>query len=315
MDKNRQEELHAEAKSELIHSKSAKTLIERAKQEVPGFTSHYAKFEEQMTIGGYSQSTLFSYSRAVAKVSLYFKKSLLDLDSEEVNQFLFALAKEKKASSTFFKHTVYGLRFFFRLYDLEDRVLKLPTVKNDRKLPVVLSYQELKRLFKAPQRLKHRVLLSLIYSAGLRLGEVCSLKISDIDSDRMLIRVVKSKGDRDRYVPLSKVILKGLRRYIQSSKPKVYLFNGRKKSDPLGHGAVQQTFRLAVKKSGIIKDVSVHSLRHSYATHLLEQGVDIITIKELLGHVAIETTLLYLHVAKISKTSSHSPLDTLYPIN
>ena len=198
MDKNRQEELYSDGKSELIHTKSAKTLIERAKQEVPGFIAHYAKFEEQMTIGGYSQSTLFNYSRAVAKVSLYFKKSLLDLDSDEVNQFLFALAKEKKASSTFFKHTIYGLRFFFRLYDLEDRVLKLPTVKNDRKLPIVLSKQELKRLFKAPQRLKHRVLLSLIYSAGLRLGEVCALKISDIDSDRMLIRVVKSKGNRDR---------------------------------------------------------------------------------------------------------------------
>jgi len=265
-----------------------------------------------MTIGGYSQSTLFNYSRAVAKVSLYFKKSLLDLDSDEVNQFLYALAKDKKASSTYFKHTVYGLRFFFRLYDLEDRVLKLPTVKNDRKLPVVLSSEELKRLFKAPQRLKHRVILSLVYSAGLRVSEVCALKISDIDSDRMLIRVVKSKGDRDRYVPLSTVVLKGLRKYVRSSKPKIYLFNGRTKAKSLGHAAVQQSFRLAVKKAKILKEVSVHSLRHSYATHLLEQGVDIVTIKELLGHVAIETTLMYLHVAKISKTSSHSPLDTLY---
>jgi integrase/recombinase XerD len=315
MDKNRKQKLDAVDKQEIIRSKTVKTLIERAKREVPEFIEHYSKFEEQMTIGGYSQSTLFNYSRAVAKVSLYFKKSLLDLDSDEVNQFLFAIAKEKKASSTFFKHTVYGLRFFFRLYDLEDRVLKLPTVKNDRKLPVVLSAEELKRLFKAPQRLKQRVLLSLIYSAGLRLGEVSALKISDIDSDRMLIRVVKSKGDCDRYVPLSEVILKGLRRYIQSSKPKVYLFNGRKKGEPLGHGAVQQSFRLAVKKAKILKDVSVHSLRHSYATHLLEQGIDIITIKELLGHVAIETTLLYLHVAKIDKTSSHCPLDTLYQAN
>lgn len=315
MDKNIKQKLDSGSKLEVIKSKSAKTLIERAKREVPGFVGHYSKFEEQMTIGGYSQSTLFNYSRAVAKVSLYFKKSLLDLDSDEVNTFLFAIAKEKKASSTFFKHTVYGLRFFFRLYDLEDRVLKLPTIKNDRKLPVVLSAAELKRLFKAPQRLKQRVLLSLIYSAGLRLGEVCRLKISDIDSDRMLIRVVKSKGDRDRYVPLSTVILKGLRKYIQSSKPKIYLFNGLKKGTPLGHGAVQQSFRLAIKNAAIIKDVSVHSLRHSYATHLLEQGVDIITIKELLGHVAIETTLMYLHVAKIDKTSSHSPLDTLYDIN
>jgi len=265
-----------------------------------------------LTIGGYSSSTLFNYSRAVAKVSLYFKKSLLDLDPDEVNEFLFDLAKEKKASSTYFKHTVYGLRFFFKLYGLEDRVFRLPTVKNDRKVPVVISRQELKRLFVAPQRLKHRVLLALIYSAGLRVSEVCSLKISDIDSDRMQIRVVKSKGKCDRYVPLSEVMLCGLRRYVQSSLPKVYLFNGRIKGEPLGTGAVQQSFRLALKKAGIIKEVSVHSLRHTYATHLLEEGVDIVTIKELLGHASIQTTMVYLHVAKVNRVNAHSPLDTLY---
>lgn len=271
---------------------SAKTIVEKAKREVPGFREHFAKFEEQVTIGGYSASTLFNYSRAVAKISLHFKKSLLELDPDEVNQFLFLLAKEKKASSTYFKHTVYGLRFFFRLYGMEDRALRLPTVKNDRKLPVVLSYTELKRLLFTPQRLKQRVLFALIYSAGLRVGEVCRLKISDIDSDRMLIRIIKSKGKADRYVPLSGYILKGLRRYVKSAKPKVYLFNGKVKGEPLGKSAVQQSFRLAVKKAGIIKDVCVHSLRHSYATHLLEQGVDIVTIKELLGHATIETTMI-----------------------
>src|SRR5690554_1132800 len=137
---------------------SAKTLIERAKNEVPFFREHYSKLEEQMTIGGYSQSTLFNYSRAVAKVSLHFKKSLLDLDPDEVNQWLFFLAKEKTASSTYFKHTVYGLRFFFRLYEMEDRVLKLPTIKNDRKLPIVFSREELRLLFNTPQRLKQRFL-------------------------------------------------------------------------------------------------------------------------------------------------------------
>lgn len=291
---------------------SAKTLIERAKREVPGFTEHFARFEEQTTINGYSQSTIFNYSRAVAKISLHFKKSLLDLDPEEVNQFLFTLAKEKKASSTYFKHTIYGLRFFFRLYDLEDRVLKLPTVKNDRKLPVVLSRQELKHLFAAPQRLKQRVLLALIYSAGLRVGEVVNLKIADVDSQRMQIRVVKSKGNHDRYLPLSSYVLEGLRKYVKSSRPKKYLFNGKTKGQPLGKGAVQQSFRLAVSKAGILKDVSVHSLRHTYATHLLEEGVDIVTIKELLGHVAIETTMMYLHVAKVNRVNAHSPLDTLY---
>ena len=291
---------------------SAKTIVERAKREVPGFTEHYAKFEQQSVIGGYSASTIFNYSRAVAKISLHFKKSILDLDPEEVNEFLYLIAKDKGASSTYFKHSVYGLRFFFRLYDLEDRVLKMPTISHDHKLPIVLSKQDLKKLFFAPQRLKQRVLLSLIYSAGLRVSEVCNLKITDIDSNRMQIRIVKSKGKQDRYVPLSDYILKGLRKYMLSVRPKIYLFNGKIKGKPLGKGAVQQSFRLAVKKAGINKEVSTHSLRHTYATHLLEQGVDIVTIKELLGHAHIQTTMLYLHVAKVNRVNAHSPLDTLY---
>lgn len=291
---------------------SAKTIIERAKREVPDFQDHYKKFEEQMVIGGYSSSTLFNYSRAVGSLALHFKKSPLELDDDEINSFLFSVAKQKRASSTYFKHMVYGLRFFFRLYDREDRVIQLPPIKNDRKLPVVLSREELKRLFYAPERLKQRVLFALIYSAGLRVGEVCNLKISDIDSERLQIRVVKSKGKYDRYVVLSSYILKGLRKYIKSSKPKVYLFNGKVKGESLGVSAVQQSFRLAVKKAGITKDVSVHSLRHTYATHLLEEGVDIVTIKELLGHATIETTMMYLHVAKVNRVNAHSPLDSLY---
>lgn len=300
------------SRGRIAGSDSPKTLIERAKREVPGFRDHYAKFEEQTTIGGYSQSTIFNYSRAVAKISLHFKKSLLDLDPEEVNQFLFLMAKEKKASSTYFKHAVYGLRFFFRLYDLEDRVLKLPTISNDRKLPSVFSRAELKRLFAAPQRLKQRVIMSLIYSAGLRVSEVCGLKITDIDAERMQIKIRNSKGNKDRYVVLSHQILIGLRKYISSNKPKFYLFNGREKGKPLGHGAVQQSFRLAMKVAKINKEASVHTLRHTYATHLLEEGVDIVTIKELLGHSNIETTMMYLHVAKINRSNAHSPFDTLY---
>jgi len=291
---------------------SAKTLVERAKREVPGFKAHYAKFEEQTLINGYAPSTVFNYSRAVPKISLHFKKSILDLDPDEVNQFLYVLAKEKTANSTYFKHAVYGLRFFFRLYDMEDRVLQMPTLSADRKLPVVLSAKDLKQLFSAPQRLKHRVIFCLIYSAGLRISELTNLKISDIDSQRMTIRVVKSKGKVDRYVPLSTFILKGLRKYIKSSRPKQYLFNGKTKGTQLSKGAIQQSFRLAKKKARIHKDITVHSLRHTYATHLLEQGVDIVTIKNLLGHADISTTMLYLHVAQLTTVKAHSPLDTLY---
>lgn len=299
-------------KTKLKQISSAKTLIEQAKREVPGFKAHFAKFEEQVVIGGYSKSTLFNYSRAVAKVSLYFKKSLFDLDVDEVNQFLYWTAKNTETSPSTFKHTVYGLRFFFRIHGLDDMAIRLPSVKNHRQLPTVFSRQELKRLFKAPQRLKHRVLFSLAYSAGLRVSEVCALKITDIDSDRMQIKVRQSKGHKDRYVILSKKILGGLRKYLKSSMPKEFLFNGKVKGHPLSHNATQTSFRLAMQKAKINKEASFHTLRHSYGTHLLEDGVDIVTIKELMGHSRVETTMIYLHVAKIDKTNAHSPFDTLY---
>ncbi len=312
MSKNRENNQTLDKETNLKPIGTARTLVEKAKSEVPGFAEHYSKFDEQMVIGSYSVSTLYNYSRAVAKISLHFKKSLLDLDPDEVNRFLYSVAKDTDASPSYFKHTIYGLRFFFRLYDMEDRALQLPSISHGRNLPTVFSRQELKRLFVAPPRLKHRVLLSLAYSAGLRVSEACGLKITDIDSDRMQIKVRDSKGNKDRYVILSKKILQGLRKYFESSKPKVYLFNGRQKGKPLSHNAAQTSFRLAMEKAKINKEASFHTLRHSYCTHLLEDGVDIVTIKELMGHAHIETTMVYLHVAKIDKTNAHSPFDTLY---
>ncbi len=291
---------------------SAKTLLARAKREVPGFADHMVKFDEQITLKSYSDSTVFNYSRTIAQLSLYFKKSPLDLEADEINSYLFSLRKDKDLSDTYFKHTVYGLRFLYRIYDLEDRAIRLPKLKGQSKLPAVFSQVELRKLFKAPQRLKQRVLLCLIYSAGLRVSEVCKLKISDIDFDRRQIHVRESKNNKSRYVVLSDLIAKGLRQYIKGAKPKVYLFNGRSKGSPLGHSAVQQSFRLAMNKSGIQKEACVHTLRHTFATHLLEQGVDIVTIKEQLGHAHIQTTMMYLHVAKLERSMSHSPFDRLY---
>jgi len=291
---------------------SAKTLLERAKLDVPGFADHIQKFEEQITIKSYSESTVFSYSRSIAQISLYFKKSPLDLDPDEINSYLYSLRKDKDLSDTYFKHTVYGLRFFYPVYDLENRAIRLPNLKNNRKLPVVFSQEELRRLFKAPQRLKQRVLLCLIYSAGLRVSEVCKLKISDIDFDRKQIHIRESKNNKSRYVVLSDYLSIGLVQYIKGSKPKTYLFNGRAKGSPLGHSAVQQSFRLAMQKAEIQKEACVHTLRHSFATHLLEQGVDIVSIKEQLGHAHIQTTMMYLHVAKLERSLVHSPFDKLY---
>ena len=174
--------------------------------------------------------------------------------------------------------------FFYRLYGMDDQRIKLPIIRDTKKIIVVFSRSELKRLFKAPKSLKYRIILALIYSAGLRISELCNLKITDIDSDRMQIQIRNSKGDKNRYVILSACILTGLRKYILTNQPSVYLFNGRTKGTPLGTGSIQQAFRRAMKSTKINKEASVHTLRHSYATHLLEDGLDIITIKELLGH-------------------------------
>jgi len=293
-------------------SNSAKTAIAQAEREVPHFKEHMAKFDEQVTLKSYAEATVFSYSRAIAQISLYFKKSPLYLDPDEINSYLFELRTKDDKSDTYFKHAVYGLRFFFRIYDLDDRALRLPSLKKTHKLPVVFSQEELRRLFMAPQRLKQRVLLSLIYSAGLRVSEVCNLLINDIDFDRKQIHIRESKNNKSRYVILGDLIAKGLKKYIDGVKPKVYLFNGNEKGTPLGHSAVQQSFRLAMQKANIQKDACVHTLRHSFATHLLEQGVDIVTIKEQLGHARLETTLMYLHIAQVNRCLVHSPFDRLY---
>lgn len=293
----------------------SKTLIAEAKRRVPNFKEHILRFEHQITIKSYAPATVYSYSRGIAQISLHFGKSPLDLDADEINAYLFSLKANESLSDTYFKHAVYGLRFFFRVYDMEDRVIRLPQLKGSRKLPTVFSQRELRLLFKSPQRLKQHVSLSLIYASGLRVSEVCKLKLSDIDFDRKQVHIRESKHKKSRYVVLSNLIAKGLAQYIAGSKPKIYLFNGQEKGSPMGHSAVQQTFRLAMKKSGIQKEACVHTLRHSFATHLLEQGVDILTIRDQLGHADIQTTMMYLHVAKVERSLAHSPFDRLYTLN
>jgi site-specific recombinase XerD len=195
---------------------------------------------------------------------------------------------------------------------MNDKLVKLPSIKHTSKLPVVLNYQECKALFNAPELLKHRILLSLIYSAGLRAREVSRLRLADIDSGRMMIHIRQSKYNKDRYVPLSPLILEGLRKYYYACQPVEYLFNGNTPGSPLSVRGMQWALREAVKRCKLQKGITLHTLRHSYATHLLEFGMDIITIKELLGHERIQTTLIYLHVAKPNRSNLFSPFDRLY---
>ena len=186
------------------------------------------------------------------------------------------------------KHSVYGLRYYYRYVGLPDRAIKLPSLKKDAKLPSIFNKSELRCLFVTPALLKHRVLLMLIYSAGLRSSEVINLKISDIDFERRSIHIRRSKYNKDRLVPLSEYMAHGLKQYLTLERPLTWLFNGKTLGSPYSAKAISWVMREAVKAAGIAKDVTVHTLRHSYATHLIEDGLNIVTVKDLLGHSKIE---------------------------
>jgi integrase/recombinase XerD len=289
------------------------TLVEQACHEIHGFKKLYEELQDKILLSGQSKSTLTNYSRKVAQISLHYGKLPQNISEKEVNRYLASIARNSKTPSlSDFKFYVHGLRYCYRLLGMNDKALKLPSIHEPQKLPVVLNRQECIAIFKAPELLKHRVLLSLIYSAGLRAGEASRLKIADIDSGRMMIHIRQSKFNKDRYVPLSPLILQGLRKYYYACQPVEYLFNGNNAGSPLSIKGMQWALRESVKKCKLQKGISLHTLRHSYATHLLEEGMDIVSIKELLGHERIQTTMVYLHVAKPIRSNLFSPFDRLY---
>jgi len=297
-----------------MKKKSEFTILERAMQTVEGFDKVYHKMQQQTILGGRSQSTLENYIRRIALVCLEFNRLPEDISEEEINEYLTGLAQMAKSPSrSSFKHAVYGLRYYFRHIGLNKRAIDLPSMKKEVKLPVIFNRSELRQLFTAPTLLKHRIVLTLIYSAGLRSQEAINLKLSDIDFERKTIHIRQSKYKKDRIVPLSDYIAKGLIKYISAEHPHIWLFNGKEPDGRYSVKGLSWIIRENLKKTDIRKDVSLHSLRHSYATHLLEDGVNIVTIKELLGHAHITTTMIYLHVAQIAPGGAHSPLDTLYP--
>jgi len=289
------------------------TIVEQACHEIAGFGKLYQELQEKVTLSGQTQHTLSNYGRKLAQLSLHFGKLPQHISEREINRYLAMLARKSTTPSlSDFKFTIYGLRYCYRLLGMKEKVLKLPSIKREKKLPVVLNRAECRALFKAPDLLKHRVLLSLMYSAGLRAREVSRLEIKDIDSGRMMIHVRRSKYNKDRYVPLSPLMLVGLRKYYHACQPIQYLFNGQEPGSPMSVRGMQWALREAVKKCKLQKGITLHTLRHSYATHLLEEGMDIVTIKELLGHERIDTTLIYLHVARPNRSNVFSPFDRLY---
>jgi len=264
---------------------------------------------EDMTIRKLGPKTQQGYIRTIRNFAAFVGRSPDTASLEDVRRFQLHLA-ETGAHPPILNHTVSALRFFFRVtLGRHDIVAHTTFIHEPRKLPVVLSPEEVARLLKAASGLKYKAALSVAYGAGLRAAEVISLKVSDIDSKRMIIRVEQGKGRKDRYVMLSPSLLELLRVWWRAARPPGWLFPGRNPVQPMTTRQLNRACHAAAQAAGIEKNVSLHTLRHSFATHLLEQNTDIRVIQVLLGHAKLENTALYTRVATKTIQQVMSPLE------
>jgi len=270
------------------------------------------KMKMDMELKGYSPNTIKNYINHVSRFAKFYNKSPQFLKEKEIREYLHYCITEKKLSEGTVNYINSSLKFFYtktlnRYWNMD----KIPRIKEPKKLPSVLSPQEVKSIFDATENLKHKAILMTVYSAGLRVSEVCNLKITDIDSKNMQILIREGKGKKDRYSLLSKANLEILREYWKRYHPIEYLFSGRYRTDAITPRSVQLVMEKSLKKTKITKKASIHTLRHSFATHLLDAGTDICYIQRLLGHTRITTTTIYLHLRRMDLLNIKSPLDML----
>lgn len=283
-------------------------------EPIPGATlSLRQRMLEDMRIRNFPEKTQHTYLDHITRLAKHFRKSPRLLGPEDLRRYMVYLADEKRDSVPTRRMATSSLRFFYRvtlgrpwMFD------SIPYAPRLKKLPVILSFEEVKQFFDTIDDLKHRAMILTAYASGLRLSEIARLKVGDIDSKRMVIRVYQGKGRKDRYVMLSRDLLETFRAYYKAERPgDDWLFPGRKPGSHINKHTIQQAFKKARDRSGIPKKFSMHTLRHCFASHLHEAGTDIRTIQLLLGHRCLSTTQIYTHVSTKNVCATKSPLDLL----
>ena len=265
-----------------------------------------------MTVRGLAESTKQSYLNSVSGLACHYGRSPEQISAQEVQQYLIFLHEERGLAWQSCNSARHAIRFFYRItLGLPDPHFYVPGAKTPSTLPVLLNNDELVLLFSVTTNLKHRALLMTAYAAGLRASELGRLKISDIDSQRMCLRVSQGKGNKDRYVPLSPRLLEEMREYWRRKRPEAWLFPNEQLGRPLTRWAAAHVYDRAKDKAGIDKPGGIHTLRHCYATGLLEAGVELHVIQRRLGHSSIRSTMRYLHLACEKTNGTPSPLDLL----
>jgi site-specific recombinase XerD len=268
--------------------------------------------DEDMVVRGMAARTRESYLGAVTGLAKHYRRSPDQISDEEVQAYLLHLIRDRHRSWNTCHIVVHGLRFLYHTTLKRDRTtFSIPSMRQPGKLPAILSRVEVERIFTHAAHLKHRTMLMTTYAAGLRLNEVIHLRVTDIDSARMTIRVEQGKGGKDRYTVLSAHLLAALRAYWKAEHPAAWLFPARGSDRPMHETSLQKAYQTAKLRAGITKPGGIHGLRHAFATHLLEAGVDIHTIQRLLGHAYIGTTTRYFQLTRHTEMGPDSPLDLL----
>jgi len=270
------------------------------------------QMQMDMSLREYSPETIKSYLWHIKSLCTYFPQGISTLTEEDIRKYLYHLKTDKDYSSSYLSQAYSAVKYLYRNYfEIPVNLNHLRGPRVSLKLPVVLNREQIQSLFEATRNLKHKMLFMVIYSGGLRVGEAVHLKVSDIDSHRMQIKVCQGKGRKDRYTLLSRCVLEGLREYWKQYRPRIWLFPSRSFDEPLNRSSVQKVFHTSCRKAGITEPATVHTLRHSFATHLLDQGVNLFVIQRLLGHKHIQNTLIYLHLQRNHTRQIKSPLDEM----
>lgn len=267
-----------------------------------------------LTVRGLAPRTHKAYITAVIGLAKHYRRSPDQITNDEVQTYLAYLIQERKLSWSTCSQAANAFRFLYHVTLGHARTdFHVPLPKQPQKLPEILSREEVWRLLAAPPHPRHRLLLTTIYAAGLRVSEAIALRVSDIDADRMTMRIEQGKGAKDRYVPLAARLLHDLRAYWKTALPQVWLFANRQGTRPIDITVAQKIYTLAKLRAGIQKQGGIHALRHAFATHLLEAGTDLHTVQRLLGHRQISTTMRYFHLSQGRLVGTRSPLDLPQP--
>jgi len=271
------------------------------------------KMIEDMQLKGLAVRTQEAYVNAVLQLSRRFKKSPDNIAEEELREYFLYLKNEKQVADSTFSIALCGIKFFYeQTLKKEWHTLQLVRPERKKKLPVVFSTEEVKRVLDCVHRFEYQVCLQTIYACGLRLLEGTRLRVTAIDSDRQLLHVVQGKGGKDRYVPLPDHTLRLLRHLWVTHRHPEWMFPARNGLEAINESAIQKAFRAALRESGVHKAASVHTLRHSYATHLLEAGVDLRIIQTYLGHASPATTAIYTHLTSVTEAQVHQRINRIH---